>query len=59
LHILSALSTKARDENIVAIIKTALQNHNQALIVYGAPHLDFEWEELVQFMGVPKKTKPF
>jgi hypothetical protein len=59
LHTLSALSTKARDENLVVTIKTALRNHNRVLVVYGASHLDFEWEELVRFMGVPKKTKPF
>jgi hypothetical protein len=59
LHTLSALSTKARDENLLTTIKTSLQNHNRVLIVYGASHLGFEWEELVQFMGVPKKTKPF
>ena len=59
LHTLSALSTKARDENVVATIKTTLENRNRVLVVYGASHLDLEWEELVQFMGVPKKTKPF
>jgi len=59
LHTLSALSTTARDENIVATIKTAIENHSRVLVVYGASHLDFEWEELVRFMGMPKKTKPF
>jgi hypothetical protein len=59
LHTLSALSTKARDENLLTTIKSSLQNHNRVLVVYGASHLGFEWEELVQFMGVPKKTKPF
>jgi hypothetical protein len=59
LHTLVGLSNKMRDRNIVATIKTVLQNHNRVLIVYGASHLDFEWEELVQFLGIPKKTKPF
>jgi phosphoheptose isomerase len=59
LHTLSALSTTARDENIVATIKTAIENHSRVLVVYGASHLGFEWEELVRFMGMPKKTKPF
>jgi hypothetical protein len=40
-------------------IKTVLKDHNRILVVYGASHLDFEWNELVGFMGVPKKTKLF
>lgn len=59
LHTLSALNTQERDESVVATIKTALQNHDRVLVVYGASHLDFEWRDLVQFMGVPKQTKPF
>jgi hypothetical protein len=59
LHTLSALSTKARDENIVATIKMAIENHSRVLVVYGASHFDSEWDELVRFMGMPKKTKPF
>jgi hypothetical protein len=59
LHTLSAVITKARDENVVATIKTALEKHKRVLVVYGHSHLESEWEELVQFMGIPKKTKPF
>jgi hypothetical protein len=59
LHTLSALSTRARDENIVATIKTALENHSRVLVVYGASHFGLEREELVRLMGMPKKTKPF
>ena len=59
LHTLSALSTKAWDKNVVATIKTALEKHKRVLAVYGHSHLESEWEELVQFMGIPKKTKPF
>jgi hypothetical protein len=59
LHKLSGLNTQERDESVVKAIKTALQNHSRVLVVYGASHLDFEWKQLVQFMGVPKKTKPF
>ncbi len=59
LHTLSALCTEARDKNVAATIKTLLRSHNRVLVVYGASHLDFEWQGLTQLMGVPKKTKPF
>jgi hypothetical protein len=59
LHTLSAVCNKARDENVVSTIKTVLQDHNRVLVVYGASHVDFEWQELVEFMGIPKTTKPF
>jgi hypothetical protein len=56
---LSALSTHGRDESVVKMIKTVLQHHDRVLVVYGASHLDFEWDQLVGLMGIPKKTKPF
>jgi hypothetical protein len=58
-HTLSALSARARDENVVTTIKVALQNHKRVLVVYGASHLVFEWKKLVQLMGSPKRSKPF
>jgi hypothetical protein len=58
-HMLSAVSTKARDDNVVAVIKKALEAHDRVLVVYGASHLIYEWNELVELMGKPKKTKPF
>ncbi len=59
LHNLSALSTHGRDESVVKTIKTVLEHHDRVLVVYGASHLDFEWDQLVGLMGIPRKAKPF
>lgn len=59
MHTFSRLGKTVRDQNIVNTIKRALKRQNRVLVVYGASHLDFEWKELVGFMGVPRKTKPF
>jgi hypothetical protein len=58
-HTLSALSDEARDSNIVETVKTALYTHSRVLIVYGASHLTFEWNDLVRMMGEPRKTKVY
>ena len=54
---LSHLSTAMRDENVVEMIGTALQSHNRVLVVYGASHLKFEWQDLVRSYGKPVKKK--
>lgn len=59
LHTLSAVCNKARDENVVATIKSVVSNHARVLVVYGASHLDFEWQDLLSALGVPKYSKPF
>lgn len=58
-HTLSALNTQARDENVVATIKTALSTHNRVLVVYGSGHVRFEWNDLIQLMDVPAESKPY
>jgi hypothetical protein len=59
LHALSRTFDEVRDENVVRTIKSAFEKYNRVLTVYGASHFDFEWKELIQFLGVPKRTKPF
>jgi hypothetical protein len=51
------VSTKARDENIVATIQMALDNRSWVLVVYGASHLYSEWKELVRLMGYAEKEQ--
>lgn len=58
-HTLAALSVAVRDASVVAAIKSALQTHDRVLVVYGASHLDFEWDDLVRLMGAPTKSKPY
>jgi hypothetical protein len=58
-HTLSALSDEARDANVVETLKSALHAHSRVLIVYGASHLTFEWNDLVRMMGKPRKAKVY
>lgn len=59
LHALSRVSEQVRDENIVRTVKSVTEKYDRVLIVYGASHLEFEWKELVDFLGTPRKSKPF
>jgi hypothetical protein len=59
LNTLARIDLVMRDGNIVAAIQQAIAKHNRVLVVYGASHLVFEWDQLQQIMGTPAWSKPF
>ena len=59
MHTLSHLSNSIRDANVVTTIQTAFETHNRVLVIYGASHLVFEWDQLIALYGKPKKIKVF
>jgi hypothetical protein len=59
LNTLTRIDLVMRDESVVTTIQQALEKHNRVLVVYGASHLVFEWNQLEQIMGTPTWSKPF
>jgi hypothetical protein len=59
IHKIASLYDEVRDANVVRTIQEALRTHNCVLVVYGASHLDFEWNVLVKLYGTPVKKKLF
>lgn len=59
LNTLARVDLVMRDGNIVTTIQQVLAKHNRVLVVYGASHLVFEWDQLQQIMGTPVWSKPF
>jgi hypothetical protein len=59
LNTLAGIDLVMRDGNIVTTIQQAIAKHNRVLVVYGASHLVFEWDQLQQIMGTPAWSKPF
>ncbi len=59
LHALSRVFGQVRDENVLRTVRSVLRKYNRVLVVYGASHVNFEWNGLVQLLGVPVQTKPF
>ena len=59
LNTLASIDLVMRDGNIVTTIQQAIAKHNRVLVVYGASHLVFEWNQLEQIMGTPTWSKPF
>jgi hypothetical protein len=59
LNTLARIDLVMRDGNIVTTIQQAIAKYNRVLVVYGASHLVFEWDQLQQIMGTPAWSKPF
>lgn len=59
LNTLESVDLVMRDESVVTAIQQAIEKHKRVLVVYGASHLVFEWNQLEQMMGTPTWSKPF
>ncbi|MBU6462684.1 MAG: hypothetical protein KGL35_15640 [Bradyrhizobium sp.] len=59
LNMLARIDLVMRDESVVTTIQQAIEKHNRVLVVYGASHFVFEWNQLEQIMGTPTWSKPF
>lgn len=57
LHRISGTLETLRDQTVVSQITSALGRHHLVLVVYGGSHLQFEWSDLVELLGVPKKSE--
>lgn len=55
----SSVDSAMRDGSVVATIQEALGKYDRVLVVYGASHVVFEWNQLEQMLGVPTYSKPF
>ncbi len=59
LHRISGTLEILRDQSVVSKIKRAFNIQRRVLVVYGGSHLEYEWNDLVQLLGVPKQSRPF